>query len=163
MQQTLVALALAIWTQVSALYARQPDAQRIAEASAQVVLEDAARALPPFGSSYAEDLVVQDYWALRESGLRARAVGDGGKAHGAWQEHSACGVRPLPEQARCWRELVREGVRRCGPGPAAYAILWGGCAVDLTPYGAPGATSATAAAKRVSAARALLRRALENL
>lgn len=153
----LVVLGLALWAQMSVLYARQPDARAIATAAAGAVWEDVVAGRPPVGASYLEDLAVQDYWAARESGLDAHAVGDGGEAHGPWQLHGPCGGLSLPRQARCWRSLVREGVRLCPDAP--YAILWGACALPLSRYGGTG-TSRTASLARVRTAAYLLARIL---
>lgn len=155
MKEALVAIAMTIWAAVHPQLPKAPDAERIADACAQSVLDDQAAGLPPIGRDYEEDLAVEAYWSSRESSLRARAVGDGGKAFGAFQLHTECGKRSLAEQARCWRAMVREGAKRCGAGSASYAILWGGCRLDLGPYGSPGWTSDRAAARRVGNAMKL--------
>ena len=163
MKAILVTVCFSIWTAIHPMAPRTPDARAIAEATADAVLADAAAGLPPVLGSYPEDVAVQAYWAFRESNLRHNAIGDNGRSFGTWQMRGAyCGQgATIARQARCWRQLAREGRRMCRAAP--YAIMWGGCSVDLGPLGFPGATSATASLKRVERAREYLRGALTGL
>ena len=136
-----------------------PDARAIAEAAVDAVLEDVARGLPPVGPTYYHDLSTQVYWAFRESSLRSNAVGDGGASIGSWQLQGACGHESIREQARCWRALVREGQKMCPSAP--YAILWGGCDIDLKKNGLPGWTTRTASLQRVRKSDSLLAQAVQ--
>jgi len=87
---------------------------------------------------------VAAYWAFRESSLDNRAVGDGGRSFGIWQQR-VCGRSPIATQAACWVALLHEGQKRCAE---PSAIMWGIC---------DGAT-AKLAAQRVAKARSLLAR-----
>lgn len=151
----LVALCLALWAGIAQGYERAGDAAAIAQASAQAVLEDAEG--PPATSSHDEDLADLAYLAVRESSLRADAVGDRGLARGPWQLHGACGRRSLLEQARCELVLLHEGARRCPAHP--MTVLWGAPACHaIDPL--RGGDVELLAAKRERRTRELLVRAL---
>lgn len=131
MIDALISFCLALWTAISPGYAHAPDAHAIAVAATQAVLDDADGA--PVYSSHDEDLAALAYTAVRESSLRANAIGDCRDkrdpatclAHGAFQLHGPCGLKSLRQQARCELALLHEGARRCPQAP--MAILWGAC------------------------------------
>jgi hypothetical protein len=152
-------MVMSLWTAIHPALPRVPDAKPIADATVDVVLEDEAAGKPPILSSYNEDIATQAYWAQRESDLRHGAVGDGGRSFGTWQMRApGCGKgATIRKQARCWREMLRDGAKQCPASPTA--IFWGGCAIDLTPYGFKGWTSARAGLARVDKARKLWRAA----
>lgn len=158
MPALLRALVLVLWSVLAPGLERSGDARAIAAAAVDAVLEDGGG--PPVFGSHVEDLAVMAYFAARESSLQAGAVGDGGLAVGPWQLHGAAGRAPLHDQARTWLHLLHEGAARCPSSPAA--IAWGGCDVDLRPYGTR-ATSAQMGRKRVVRARALLVEALARV
>ena len=72
-----------------------------------------------------EEVSVAARWAVEESWLRPRAVGDSGVAHGIFQLHSAAGKGTLEQQTQGWLALLHEGARICPESPAAP--LSGGC------------------------------------
>lgn len=117
--ERLVTLVLALWGVISPGVPKLAHAREIAEAVASAVLAEPA----PTYEDRDVDAAVMAYFAVRESWLDVRAVGDGGKAHGVWQLHGACGLRSVREQAACWVAMLREG--RCREHPVA--IMWGAC------------------------------------
>jgi len=164
LRSLLIKLCFLVWGGLVSKHNPQvetPDARSIAEAAVDSVLEDVARGIPPVGPTYYHDLSTQVYWAFRESNLLRRAVGDGGSSHGPWQLQGECGFKPLGDQARCWRAIVHDGQRLCPDAP--YAILWGGCNIDLAPYGLAGWTTRSASLQRVRKSESLLRAALDRL
>ena len=131
----LLAFLLLVWSLIAPGLERTRDARRIAAASVDAVLEDAARA--PVYSSHLEDLVALGFGAFRESSLQVDVPGDCTnprdlstcRAHGPWQLHGEPGKAPLREQARTWLRLLHEGDARCPEHPTA--ILWGACSGDV--------------------------------
>ncbi|HEY8041753.1 MAG TPA: hypothetical protein VIF15_18240 [Polyangiaceae bacterium] len=138
--EALRALAMAVWGGVHPTAPRMADAPVIANAIATVIAQDAE---PPVFGSHEEDAAVMAYYALRESWLQVRAVGDGGVSFGVWQEHASTGRADVVTQAKAWLVLLRDGARVCPASPAAP--LSGGCTA-----------ARKLADKRVARARALL-------
>jgi hypothetical protein len=137
---SLKTLVLAIWAAVHPQAPKLADAPEIAAAIETVITQDPA---PPVYGSREEDAAVMAYYALRESWLRKRAVGDGGRSFGVWQENATTGRADILTQARAWLFLLHEGERICPANPAAP--LSGGCAA-----------AALISARRVARARELL-------
>jgi hypothetical protein len=154
--QLLAALVLSIWAQIDPAILRHPEARPIADAMAQVAVEDASRA--PVFSSHGVDLAVQAVYAAGESGvsLSPRSTSwdaRSGLSCGIWQE-PCWFVEAHPDpiaQARLWKKLLRVGQRECPGNPAAPL---GG---DCLKFGRP------LAEQRVAAAREMLREALRTL
>jgi hypothetical protein len=127
----LVAMCLGLWSLLAPGVERGRDAQAIAAAAAQAVVDDAASA--PVLTSHDEDAAMLAFTAYRESSLRVRVGGDctpdktDCRAHGPWQLHGDCGTRSLLDQARCELALLHQGAAECPDHPTA--ILWGGCHV----------------------------------
>lgn len=153
MNAAITALCLLIWSLLSPGLERSGNAREVSNAIASAVVADAANA--PALTSHDEDAAALAYLAARESALRVRAVGDGGRAHGVFQLHGPCGRRSLAEQARCELSMLHEGAKRC-PGNA-LAILWGSCHM---PDPLTGRDVSELAAMRESRTRRLLERAI---
>src|SRR5580704_9332744 len=119
---SLKTLVLAIWAAIHPAAPTLPDAPEIADAIVVAVSQDP---LPPVFGSREEDAAVMAYYALRESWLRKRAVGDGGRSFGVWQENATTGRADVVTQARAWLFMLHEGARICPDNPAAP--LSGGC------------------------------------
>lgn len=122
------------------------DAPDIARAIATVVAEERDHL-------YDEetDAAVMLVYAWRESRFQSHAVGDGGKAKGAWQLHMtvpSVAFRPLLA-ARRWYGWAREG-RRYWPACPLQGISGGG------------ERGARIAGERLTFARALLKRLREH-
>lgn len=140
-------IILAIWAAIHPSAPKLADASEIADAIATVVSHDTD---PPVFGSREEDAAVMAYYALRESWLRKRAVGDGGRSFGVWQERAVTGQADVITQARAWLVQLREGARVCPASPAAP--LSGGCLI-----------ARKLADRRVARARALLEAAKQAL
>lgn len=147
-------LVLAAWAAMTPRYDRAHDADEIATAIAQVVVDDGARA--PVYSSHAEDAIVMAYWATRESGLDLHARNPAERSFGAWQQDARYGGKGNAlVQARAWLWMLHAGKRLCPHRPSA--IMWGAChATDVL----TGRDVAELAAEREAAARELLQDAL---
>jgi hypothetical protein len=133
-------IILAIWAAIHPGAPKMTDAPIIADAIATVISEDTQPAV--FGS-HEEDAAVMAYYALRESWLRQRVVGDNGRSFGVWQQRASAGRADVKTQARAWLALLHESARLCPASPAAP--LSGGCNA-----------ARSLADKRVARARALL-------
>lgn len=147
-------MVLAVWAAMTPRYDRAHDANAIAEAIAQAVVEDGAHA--PVYSSHAEDAAIMALWGVRESSLNLRAVNDHGRSFGAWQQDARYGGKGSAlVQARAWLWMLHQGARICPERPST--IMWGAChARDVL----TGRDVAELAAEREAAARDLLTRAL---
>jgi hypothetical protein len=115
------ALVLSVWTAIHPGLPTMGDAPAIADTIALTVEQDRD---PVFGDQDFEAAVMA-YWALRESSLLRRAVGDNGQSWGVWQEPREVGSRDLETQARFWLRRLHMGALECPESPAAP--LSGGC------------------------------------
>lgn len=140
-------IILAIWAAMHPAAPRIADASEIADAIENVVTHDED---PPVFGSREDDAAVMAYYAFKESGLRKRAVGDGGRSFGVWQESTSSGRGDVLTQAKAWFRMLREGLRICPASPAAP--LSGGCTA-----------ARKLADRRVARARALLEAAMHSL
>jgi hypothetical protein len=116
----LKALCFAVWTAFHPMAARAPHAAAIADAIANAVMADPN----PIGSED-EEAALAARWAVEESWLRPRVVGDGGQAHGLFQLHRAAGLGSIGTQTQAWLAMLHDGSKVCPESPAAP--LSGGC------------------------------------
>jgi hypothetical protein len=118
------AILIAFLRAVSPEDAARPDAPTIIHAIETVVHEEKA---PVYGSRIA-DAVILAYTAKAESDLTLGAVGDHGRAFGAYQLHSPRGRGDALTQTRAALEWMRWARGRC-PRMPMQAFMSGGCHV----------------------------------
>jgi hypothetical protein len=116
----LKAICFAVWVAFNPQAARAPHADAVADAIATAVMFDAAVVVDD-----EHETALAARYAVEESWLKPRAVGDGGDAHGIFQLHSPVGRGSLQEQTAGWLVLLHDGARTCPAHPAAP--LSGGC------------------------------------
>jgi hypothetical protein len=102
--------------------ATQADAHQIVDGIVYAVANEES---PVFGSREA-DAIVLGYTAWAESGMHLRAVGDHGKAFGAFQLHQTAGKGTPRTQARAALGHFRRDALVCRRNPME-AFMSGGC------------------------------------
>jgi hypothetical protein len=117
----LKALCFAVWAAFNPHAVFSKHSEALADAIATATLFDPS---PTFGSAEPEAAVAARY-AVEESWLHLRAVGDSGQAHGAFQLHTPAGRGSAQEQAEGWLTMLHDGAVLCPESPAAP--LSGGC------------------------------------
>lgn len=147
------ALILAFWHALSPGLDRLPSAKRIAAAIVRAVEADPLPAV--YGESL-RDAAMLAYFAVRESSLDPRAVGDGGRSRGVWQMRGACGSANVEAQAACWLRMLHDS--DCDDHPVA--AMWGVCS-GLVPYGTKRVPVEKLAAKREERAFSVLAKIVE--
>lgn len=123
MIETILALVISVQAAIAPGAERYGEAADIAKAIAYAVAAEAS----PVLESRELDAAVLAVWAWKESNNRARAVGDGGRSCGAWQETCASPTVAYTPKLAAARELdlARAGVVICPEQP--FAPLSGGC------------------------------------
>jgi hypothetical protein len=117
----LYALCFAVWATFDPAASKARDAEALASAIAWAGITDAN---PVYKDAEHEAAVAARY-AVEESWLNLKAIGDSGAAHGAFQLHSSAGRGDAAAQVAGWLALLHEGALRCPASPAAP--LSGGC------------------------------------
>jgi len=120
---TLHVLLLSFLAAVHPMAPKTADAPTIVSAIERVVSEESE---PVFGTRQA-DAVVLAYTAWAESRMHLRAVGDHGKAFGAFQVHSSAGRADAVTQARAALGHLRRDRAVC-PSMPVSAFVSGNCA-----------------------------------
>jgi hypothetical protein len=128
----LVAICFAVWTAFHPVAAKMDRAGEVANAIAWTAATLPLPEVPILSDDPRDDArevlaAVMARYAVEESWLRPRQVGDHGLAHGFWQLHSAAGHASTFDQAMAWVALLREVAPHCAPGEALNALSSGAC------------------------------------
>jgi hypothetical protein len=128
MPTELSGLALALMAALHPLFAKTPDAPAIADGIVQAVLDDPTH----LTGSATGDVALMALYAVKESGVRRCAVGDGGRALGSLQLQgvpAALACDPA-SAARIWLGMAHASERSCAdldPDARLAQLVSGSC------------------------------------